>query len=384
MRILTVSYEFPPLGGGGARVVYGVARELTRRGHEVDVVTMGYPGLPAEEVVDGVRVRRVGQPRKRPDVCHTREMIRHHLKAIPELLDRIRQGRYDVNHTHFIFPDGVASAVARWRTGLPFVVTAHGSDVPGYNPDRFQFQHRLLSPVWRRVTASADAIVCPSRHLETLVRRQRAGASTLVVPNGIDTDRFTPRQQPGGRRVLVVTRMFPRKGVQYLLRALEAFDLRARVDIVGDGPYLDELRELASRLRVDVRFRGWLDNDSPELRRLFERANIFVFTSHSENFPINLLEAMVAGCAIVTSDTSGCAEVVGDAAVLVTPGDVVQLGRALERLLEDPEECRKLGAVARDRVVSRFSWPAVGARYEEVLAARARPSARALGSPPDA
>ena len=57
--------------------------------------------------------------------------------------------RYDVNHTHFIVPTGLLARLLKSWTGLPFVVTIHGSDVPGYNPDRFGLEHRLLGPLWR-------------------------------------------------------------------------------------------------------------------------------------------------------------------------------------------------------------------------------------------
>ena len=59
MRILMLSYEFPPLGGGGAKVVYGLSQELVRVGHAVDLVTMGFKGLPGYEKVNGVHVYRV-------------------------------------------------------------------------------------------------------------------------------------------------------------------------------------------------------------------------------------------------------------------------------------------------------------------------------------
>ena len=59
MNLLMMSYEFPPLGGGGSRVVHGLSRELVRQGHQVDVVTMHYRGLSRAEDVDGVQVRRV-------------------------------------------------------------------------------------------------------------------------------------------------------------------------------------------------------------------------------------------------------------------------------------------------------------------------------------
>ena len=133
---------------------------------------------------------------------------------------------------------------------------------------------------------------------------------TTVIPNGIDED---PTASYGGekkRRILVVTRMFERKGIQYFLRALQGMKLHHEVHVVGDGPYLPTLRALAEELGVDARFWGWLDRGSAELRNLYDSAEIYVFPSEAENFPLVLLEAMRAGAAIITTKGTGCAEVV--------------------------------------------------------------------------
>jgi glycosyltransferase involved in cell wall biosynthesis len=84
-----------------------------------------------------------------------------------------------------------------------------------------------------------------------------------------------------------------------------------------------------------------------------------------------LLEAMSAGLAIITTRGTGCDEVVGDSGVLVPPGDPLALRRALVELAHDPDRCRVLGAAARKRLEERFSWPAVAARYAEILVAAA-------------
>jgi glycosyltransferase involved in cell wall biosynthesis len=372
LRILTLSYEYPPIGGGGSRVAQGLVQEFLRLGHRIDVVTMGCEGVPAMEEEDGLRVFRLGEHRKRIDSSTMHELVWHEARILPHVMRMVRENSYDVAHTHFIFPDGVLSALVARFQGLPFVVTAHGSDVPGYNPDRFHLAHRLLAPVWHSVVRSAGAIVCPSGHIEGLIRERSRRAPTRVIPNGIDLEKFSPSEPKEPGSILVVTRMVERKGVQDLIRALAEFELRTRVDIVGDGPYLNELKRLASELGVDVIFHGWVDNDSSELKELYERASIFCFTSSSENFPINLLEAMVAGQAIVTSSAGGCGEVVGEAGILVEPGNVTQVGQALQRLLSDEGECRRLGREARRRVEEEFSWSSVAARYKSVLLEHAR------------
>jgi glycosyltransferase involved in cell wall biosynthesis len=157
----------------------------------------------------------------------------------------------------------------------------------------------------------------------------------------------------------VVTRMFERKGVQYLLRALAGRSAEFNINIVGDGPYLQTLKSLANELQIEARFWGHVDNDSQELKELYETASIFVFTSEAENFPIVLLEAMIAGAAIITSSGTGCAEVVGDAALLVPVRNPEAIRMALDRLVADPDLVVRLGAAARQRVIARFGWDGV-------------------------
>jgi len=134
---------------------------------------------------------------------------------------------------------------------------------------------------------------------------------------------------------------------------------------VGDGPYLPELRRRAVALRSPARFWGWLDNRSPELRSIYESSGIFVLPSEAENFPIVLLEAMAAGLAIITTAGTGCAEVVGDAGLLVPVRDSRAIGRALRELVEDHDLRQRLGLAARRRIEENFTWRAVAQRYVE-------------------
>jgi len=362
MKILTLSYEFPPLGGGGSKVVQGVSREYERMGHQVDVVTLAYKDLPRLETVDGVTVHRVPCLRSAVDLCHPQEQASYMLSALPKAVRLARQGDYDVMHCHFILPDGVVALLAGMLKRMPLVVTAHGSDVPGYNPDRFKLLHRLISPAWRAVARSIDRIAWPSRYLESLILEHEPRARTVNIPNGFDTGRLSPGEYRDGS-ILVVTRMLERKGVQDVIRAVAGSQLTRELHIVGTGPYLPSLKELAESLAVPARFHGWLDNDSAELKSLFEQSSIFVFPSHAENFPLVLLEAMAAGMAIITTNQTGCQEVVGDAALLVSPGDAPAIRNALEVLVNDDEQCRRLGRAARMRLEEHFSWPAVANLY---------------------
>ena len=357
------SYEFPPLGGGGARVVNGLSRELVRFGHQVDLVTMGFKGLPRHETVGGVNVHRVPCTRLRKSVCTPPEMLSYLSRML--LTGCNGSGPYDLQHFHFIFPDGLLSLFERKHGHLPLIITAHGSDVPGYNPNRFKVLHRLMAPLWKRVTRAAEQIVCPSRSLQSLILAKNREARTTVIPNGIHEDHLRPDREKK-KRIVVVSRLFERKGVQYLLEAVDGIALDHEIHVVGEGPYFSALERQALEIDAEVKFWGWLDNDSEELKELYEGSSIFVLPSASENFPIVLLEAMAASMAIVTTEGTGCAEVVGDAALLVTPRDSGSLRLALQRLAGCESTCRDLGRAARRRLEENFTWTAVARRYVEL------------------
>jgi len=365
MQILVLSYEFPPLGGGGAKVVFGLSNELVRLGHEVDVVTMGFRGLPKHETLNGVNVYRVPCIRRNVSLCTSIEMLSYLITAIPKVIKLIRQRNYDLNHTHFLFPDGIIALIAKRFTRLAYIITAHGSDVPGYNPHRFLREHRLLFPLWNKVTQRASQIACPSEYLKSLILKQNSELQVDVIPNGIDSDKFDPGKQKQ-KRILVVTRMLERKGVQYILKALEGLDLNHEIHIVGDGPYLQTLKALADKLKVHAKFWGQLDNASGPLIELYETSDIFILASEAENFPVVLLEAMAAGMAIVTTKGTGCTEVVGNTALLVEPRDPIAIREALVKLVSNHDFCVELGQAARKRLENNFSWTAVAKQYNDV------------------
>jgi glycosyltransferase involved in cell wall biosynthesis len=259
--------------------------------------------------------------------------------------------------------------------GVPFVLTAHGSDVPGYNRERLQWAHRFARPWWRTICRRAERLVSPSASLLAMARRHARGAAGLVIPNGFRPGRFRPL--PKEQRILLCGRLVERKGFHYFLKAIADLPLPGWiVDVVGDGPQREPLEALARRCQVPVRMHGWLDNDSPELAELYGRAAIAALPSEWENFSIALLEAMSAGCAVITTNISGNPEAIGQAGRLVPPKDAFALRQAVMELTSDQAARLRLGEAARRRALGLFPWPVIAARNLEVLKSIRRPAER--------
>lgn len=157
-----------------------------------------------------------------------------------------------------------------------------------------------------------------------------------------------------------------RKGIQYLLKALEGFEHDYEVHIAGDGPYLKVIEGRMEEKNIEVKRWGFLESQSQEIKELYEASKIFVFPSEAENFPIVLLEAMAAGLAIITTSGTGCAEVVGDAALLVNARDSDAIQGSLKKLIASPELVCSLGAAAKERLTEKFGWGTVAGQYSSV------------------
>ncbi|MHC4551224.1 MAG: glycosyltransferase family 4 protein [Planctomycetota bacterium] len=361
MKILTLNYEYPPVGGGGATVTAQLCEHLVAQGHQVDVVTMRYKDLPHEETVNGVRIVRVPSWRQRGDVCRMPEMATYLVGAKRTALNMARKNNYDIIHAHFIIPTSPLVAWLSRKTGIPYLVTCHGSDVPGHNPQRFVWMHKLIFPYWKQLAQKADMLVSPSDTLKHLIQHHTPQTEVAVIPNGFDVTSFdgtTKKQQS----ILLCSRLLEFKGFQYVIDAVKELTLSWHVHIVGEGPYRQTLENLAEGSQTPITFHGWLDRDDPKFKQLYETSAIFVFPSEMENFPTVLLEAMSAGCAIITSTAGGCPEVVGDAALLIEPKNTDAIRKTLQTLIDNPDKRNQLITRGLNRV-RQFTWDTICSRY---------------------
>jgi len=360
MKILTLNYEFPPVGGGASYASYQLCKHLADLGHQVDVVTMRYKGSPAFESVDGINIYRTPAMRQRPDICRIHEMATYLLGAVWKTFRLARREKYNLIHCHFIIPTGPLAWLISKLTGIPFLITARGSDVPGHNPSRFTRTHKLLLPLWRKLVRATPLMVSPSQSLAQSIHKYVPDANIALAPNGINISFFRPATKE--QAILMCSRVLPYKGFQYALEAIKQLNTNWQIHLIGDGTYLPQLKQLAQQLDLPVKFWGWLDKHDPQFKKLYETSSIFVFPSETENFPNVLLEAMAAGLAIVTSTAGGCPEVVGDAALLVEPQDVNALRQQLKKLMDSDDLRRQLSSAAQQRV-QIFSWPNIARRY---------------------
>ncbi len=314
---MTTSY--PRFDGDAAgRFVADAVEQLRARGLEIEVVS------PASFHHFGIAYGAgvAGNLRRRPWLA----------LAVPLLLVSFARAarraarNADVVHAHWLPVGAVALA-----TGRPVVLTVHGTDLE---------LARRARPLARAILRRMRVVLAVSTALAD--EAHRLGARDVrVVPNGIDLpeDVGAEAEPP---EILFAGRLSREKGILELVEAARGHELV----VAGDGP----LRERVPQAR------GWLPYD--ELERLYSRAAVVACPSHREGFGVVCAEAMAHGRPVVASAVGGLRDLVvdGETGLLVPPHDINALRSALQRLLDDRELRRRLGAAARERIRGCCSW----------------------------
>lgn len=368
MKILVLNYEYPPLGGGAAPVSRDISAQLAGHGHDVTVVTMGFHGLPAYEEEQGVKIYRLRCLRSRKNSCMPWEQYTYLLSVRYFMREHMKCHTYDICHTHFVIPTG---EVARWvkqRYGIPYVITAHGSDVEGYNTKKYmKIMHKLLRSSWRKIVKGSEAVIAPSNYLLSLMKKEFSEGNYVQIPNGLHVKKYSriADQNKKEKRILLMGRMQKYKNMQLAIRAVAAVDRSGwTVDVLGDGPYREELERLVRELGLTdcVKFHGWIDNNSDEQLSYLQKASVYITASQFENCPMAVLETVAAGCYPLLSDIPGHRQLIGDDKYYFQPDDVEGLAEKLKCVIE-----KKKVDFENQIDVSRYDWEQIIRLYEEVL-----------------
>jgi glycosyltransferase involved in cell wall biosynthesis len=371
MRLLLVNYEFPPVGGGAAYASFEIAREFAALGHQVDFLTAATPGTSQDEQIDGVRIYRVRCYRRSVHDIGLAGALSFVVFAAPRLMALARSIPYDGYLYFFGLPTGILSRIPGPHRGKPYVVSLRGSDVPGYNTDLSAF-HRLMLPITRRIWGGAYRVVANSNELCRLASAIMPQLRIDVIPNGAKRTSAprAPRAADAGFRILTVSRLIERKGVDTLIEALaRTGDPRLSLDIAGEGPKWSTLRELADARGVGarVRFHGFADRAA--IASLHARADVFVLMSRAESCSMAMLEAMAAGVPVVASRVGGNAELVTDGTngLLLPPEDVDGLARTLSRLAADALLRERLAAAGCALIERKFNRAVMARAYVDIF-----------------
>ena len=394
--MLTSSYpRFP--GDGIGSFVEPIAHGVASRGHDVHVVAPWHPLVRRPPREGGVHFHFFRYaPTGRLHVFGYAAALKADVALRPttylvaplairagcSMVRRIvRRTKPLIVHAHWAVPSGTMAALS--QTGVPLVVSLHGSDVflAEANPvarlaARLAFRH-------------ASWVTACSEDLQRRAVALGADANTMtVIPYGVDTDRFRPDAQArarirrdrragaGDSIVFSAGRLVRKKGFEFLIDAMVSLTERSShvtLVIAGGGDLEDELRQRAVTRRVaeNIVFLGTLPQD--DLAAWLAAADVAVVPSvrddagNVDGLPNVLLEALSSGTPVVATSAGGLGLVAvdGQTARVVPERDVAALAAAVGELLDQPSDAAALGARARTEMCRAFAWPHIAERFSD-------------------
>lgn len=343
---------------GGVQVhVRQLARRLRDGGHEV-MVLAPMRGSPRERFVVAV-----GRPVRVPFNGSIAPIVPWPSSA-RQVADALVEFRPDLVHAHEPLVPSVGMYASRYRAA-PIVATFHAYADRAYT---FSMLVPVLRPVWRRLSARIAVSEAAGRFVTSRFRED----GVHVIPNGVDTALFAraePARLPGGRRVLFVNRLEPRKGFGVMVQAfrrLASTHPDLALVVAGDGPERGAIDRLPTSVREHVVMLGNVPHD--RLPSVHAASDVFCAPAIGrESFGIVLVEALSSGLPVVASDIPGYREVVRDRvnALLTPPGDPDAVADAVALLLKDADLSKRL-AEAGLQAARRYSWDTVVGEIETV------------------
>ena len=268
----------------------------------------------------------------------------------------------DLVHAHGPLPSGHAAMLLSAELGLPYVVSVHGLDAFSTKQvgGRAGEWCRRIS---QRVYRNSRRVICISEHVrEQVLEGTGPSCRTSVVYNGVDVNLFSPGGDGASSEpiVLSVGNLIPIKGHEVLIRAVAAIagEFPAlKLEIIGQGPELFRLQNLANQLQIAecVRFLGRQSRE--QVAAAMRRCTVFALPSRYEGLGCVYLEAMCVGKPVIGCRGQGIAEIVqhGINGFLVGPDNERELSLALAMILHDESRRRNLGAAARNTILERLT-----------------------------
>ncbi len=381
MNICMLTWEYPPIMVGGLSVhCKGLSEGLVRKGHNVDVITVGYD-LPEYEVINGVNIYRV-KPIGHPNfLIWANFMSNFMLKKIGEL----GVDKYDVIHCH----DWMTAFVGinlKHLCNKKYVQSIHSTEYGRCSGIHSEDSRAINDIEWWSTYESHCLITVSNATKNELCNLFNVPYDKInVIYNGINPNEFDiPMSEeeinkfrmsigvhPNENMVLFVGRLVHQKGVEYLIKAMPKIlseHPNSKLVIAGAGGMIGYLEDIAFQTgcRDKILFLGFVGGDT--LKKLYKSSDVTVIPSIYEPFGIVALESMAAGTPVVASDVGGLGEIIKHEynGVKVYPKNPDSIAWGVNRVLSDEGFRNWIIQNGKKEVYEKYSWDSIAERTVEV------------------
>ena len=371
MKLLYVYKDYFPVLGGIENHTRQLAEEMSRRGHQVEVLVTNTGRTTRHDELNGVRIFKAG---RWLNVSSAPLSPRLGLEVVRRLTLRSRP---DLIHLQGPYPPGEAA----WLMGSFLAGNRRPPTVLTYQSDIVR-QKRLLTlyaPILKRVLRRVDLILTSSpNYIESSDFLRPLADHCRAVPLGVNYARFAQASAHTTRpanseavQILFTGRLRYYKGLQYLIEAMPQVRPEGRLIIIGIGPMEADLRAQVARLGLGERVTFTGEVSDADLPGYYARADLFVLPSceRSEAYGLVLLEAMAAGLPVVCTELGTGTSFInqnGQTGLVVPPSNPTALAVALNELIGDPARRLEMGQRASQRVVSEFNLEKMCDQIEQI------------------
>ena len=400
MKVGLLSYRSHPYSGGQGIYIKHLSKALKNLGHEVSVLSgPPYPELDSE--VNLIKIPSLGlfESGERLKAFRLRflwrpidlyEWITVMTGGFPEpytygkrVLKKLKEDNLKLDV--LLDNQSLSSSLLEIQAHYPLAVTIHHPITKDHKlemQNAINWKERLSSSRWhnflpmqKKVAPQLKNIICVSQpSKEDVISEFKVDEKKItVIPNGIDIVTFKPSSIKKPLSFKIVTTAsadIPLKGLRHLIlalpRVMKQFPLTS-LTVIGKSPEKSNLNKLIDDLDLEdkITFRSGISEE--EIVKTYHDSDIAVIPSLYEGFGFGAGEAMACGVPLISTDSGGLKQVIGDAALKIKPGSVNEIEDGILKLFSEEKIRQDLAEKGRERMEEFFDWKIAASAYIEVF-----------------
>jgi len=400
LKVGLLSYRSHPYSGGQGIYIKHLSRALNSLGHDVSVLS-GPPYPELDDNVELIKIPSLGlfESGERLEAFRLSflwnpidfyEWITVMTGGFPEPYTygkRVIKKLKDSNFKFDVLLDNqsLSDSLLEIQENHPLAVTIHHPITKDHRLEMesaTSWKEKLSSSRWhnflpmqKRVAPQLNHIICVSQpSKEDVISEFNVDENKItVIPNGIDIDTFKPSlvaKTLGFRIVTTASADIPLKGLRHLIlalpRVMDEFPLTSLV-VIGKSPEKSNLDKLIDDLDLQDKITFKSGISELEIVKIYHDSDIAVIPSLYEGFGFGAGEAMACGVPLISTDSGGLKQVIGDAALKISPGSVKEIEDGIFKLFNEEETRKELSIKGRKRMEELFDWKIAASNYIDVF-----------------